>query len=92
MSTPHNVPSPPPAFAIVDKVRDSSGLVVTITKRVKDGVVSFAIGKEFDRGGRTAESMYLNRRHLPALLKLLERLGPVLDQAEDAARTEARKP
>lgn len=78
-------------FRIVETIRDPDGVVAVITERIKDGRISFMLSREFEIGGKTQRSNYLNTRHLPAVRRMLADLEDRLELAEDQAREKKRE-
>ena len=77
-------------FEVVEVIRDPDGVVAVITKRTRDGRVSFMLAREFELDGDTKRSAYMNSRHLPAVRRLLADLEDRLELAEDRARAQKR--
>lgn len=96
MSDTNSSSQPNPNFQEVARVRHPAGVIAVITKRVTDGRISFSICREFDvmeRGEKkTKTSTFLARRHIPAVVELLNDLAEdeTLDDLEDRARTALR--
>ncbi len=77
-------------YRVIDTIRDPDGVIATITERVDDGRVSFSLAREITKDGKTDRTAYLQRRHLPAALRLLTDLAERLELAEDQARARRR--
>lgn len=77
-------------FTTLQEIRTDDGVLITITERDLDGRISFSIAKEFDRGGKVNRTHFMNRRQLPTLIEALEKLGPAIEQLEDASRARRR--
>lgn len=77
-------------FSVIEVIKDPDGVVAVITERVRDGRVSFMLGREFELDGETKRSAYMNTRHLPAVRRLLADLEDRLELAEDRARARKR--
>lgn len=83
-------PTPSQDFTVVDTLRDPDGVVATVTERARDGRISFALGKEYDRGGSVQRTPYLGRRHIAALRRVIDDLEERLELLEDRARARRR--
>jgi hypothetical protein len=72
---------------------DPDGIIAPITMSDKDGNVrmSFAIMREFDKNGEVNRTAFLNRRHIPGAIRLLERLAEAIDAEEDKLRAVRRR-
>lgn len=75
----------------VEVVRDPDGVIAVITEHVKDGAISFAIFREFERNGVTTRGAFMARRHLPAVQRMLADLEERIELAEDRARAKRRE-
>lgn len=51
--------APPAAFKDVDKLRNADGIVVVISQRVSNGLVTWALFREFPRGGRIDRTNFI---------------------------------
>jgi hypothetical protein len=72
-------------------IRDPDGLIAVISKKKDSDYFSFAILKEFDREERRVRSSFLNRRHVPAIKRLLTKVEEYLDlEADRRGGTPAR--
>lgn len=80
-----------PAFSEVEKIRDENGIVITITERIKDGMISFRIEKAFEENGLERKTMFLNVRHVRPLIAMLEAQLSRLAAHEDRARERMRQ-
>lgn len=75
-------------FVELAVLRDPDGLGVvapiTVRKRPNGFVqISFAVFKEFERGGETQRTSFLNRRHIGALRKLLDEIESFFEKERD---------
>ena len=73
---------------------DGLGLVASITVRERDNgyqTFSFAIFKEFDRGGDVQRTVYLNARHVGAVRKLLDRVEERIELETDKIHETRRR-
>ena len=78
-------------FQPVATIRDPDGPEVVITQRVDTKKHSFALRKEFlGPDGTPSKSVFFNRRHIPALRRLLDEAEAWLDAEEDRAGVRAR--
>jgi hypothetical protein len=78
------------AYEVKEIIRDPDGIIATITERRRDGQISFAIAREFEKDSKTTRTAFLRRRHLPALQRVVNELGERLELAEDRARARRR--
>lgn len=80
----------------VEVLRDSDGVVCVITVRQSpDGVQhhAYALLKEYERDGKVFRTSFMNRRHAPAVRRLLLKVEEWLDQAADRVTSaRARRP
>lgn len=81
-------------FQEVALLVDPEGVVAPVTVSDKDGNIrlSFAIMREFDKNGEVGRTAFLNRRHIPAAIRLLERMAETMDAEEDKLRAARRRP
>lgn len=77
-------------YEVVDTLRNADGLVTTITKKKSTGAYSFSLMKEFDRGGQTDRSSYLQRRQIEGAIELLKLTAEKMDKLLDADRAAER--
>lgn len=79
-------------FREIQVFRDPDGVIAVVTERERDGThyMSFAIQKEFLRQDTVVRTSFLNRRHIPAVKRLLEQLESFLDQEADRAAAQRR--
>jgi hypothetical protein len=77
-------------FRPIAEMRDPDGAVAVITERVTDGRVSFALYREFEKGGSTERTSYLADRHIPGIRRLLNELERRLPGIEDRTRMAIR--
>jgi len=77
-------------YTVREIMRDPDGVVAVISERLRDGRISFMIGREFERNGQTQRSAYLSFRHLPAISRILSDLPARLELLEDQARARHR--
>jgi hypothetical protein len=84
----------PKKFQEVALLVDPDGVVAPITVSDKDGNIrlSFAVMREFDKNGEVGRTAFLNRRHIPAAIRLLERMAEAMDAEEDKLRATRRRP
>jgi hypothetical protein len=81
---------PSHAFRELELLRDPDGLLVTITENTKDGRVTFMIQREYDKAGETKQTAFLQRRHIPAIRRVLNDLEERLELMEDRGRARHR--
>lgn len=77
-------------YVVREILRDPDGVVAVISERLRDGRISFMIGREFERNGKTQRSAYLAFRHLPAVTRLLSEIPHRVELLEDQARARHR--
>lgn len=78
----------------VAEIRTDSGLVASITAREAHGggeTFAFAIRKEYERGGETKQTSWLQRHHFVELRDLINRVEAVIVAAEDKSREAVRR-
>lgn len=78
-------------YQIVERIEDPDGLVAVITEQRDTGRMSFAVFREFERGGRTCQTAYVQTRHIAAYRRLLDDLEVRAEELEDRARAAKRK-
>lgn len=91
-SSPHRA-----AFHEIATLTDDEDprIVLVITERETDGMLSFAIHREFRRDGmdHPERSFWLRRHHIPAVRRLLaaadQRLGTMEEEARSSRRAVA---
>lgn len=76
----------------LELVRDEDGVLALISEHMPSGRLSFMIAREFERGGETQRTAFLQRRHLSAAHRLLDQLEAKLDTLEDRTREAKRAP
>lgn len=81
---------PSTQFEELKTIRDPDGVIAVVTKRIRDGRISFTIAREFEEKGVTRRSAYLAARHMPAVRRLLNDLEEILELEEDRARAKLR--
>ncbi len=74
----------------IELVRDEEGVVALISEHILSGRLSFMIAREFERGGDTMRTAFLQRRHLSAAHRILDQLEAKLDSLEDRTREAKR--
>lgn len=74
----------------IEIVRDEDGVLALISEHIPSGRLSFMIAREFERGGETMRTAFLQRRHLSAAHRLLDQLEAKLDTLEDRTRQAKR--
>ncbi len=89
-ATPRTSPKSADEFRVLDVVKDPDGVIAEITERVRDGRVSFSLGREFDRGGKTEKTKFFSARHVPAIVRVLNDLQERLEAHEDRTRAKRR--
>lgn len=77
-------------FRPIAEIRDPDGAVAVITERTTDGRVSFALFREFEKGGSTERTNFLADRHIPGIRRLLNELEKRLPGIEDRTRMAIR--
>lgn len=77
-------------FRVIEVVKDPDGVIAEITERLRDGRVSFSIGREFDSNGSVQKTKYFSARHVAAITRLLSDLKDRLEAHEDRARAKRR--
>lgn len=76
----------------IDAIRDVDGVVAVISSRKgAPGQMAVAFFKEFTRNGEVGRSAFLQRRHLAALRRLIERAEEKMDAMADVAHAAARE-
>jgi len=78
------------SYTNIDPIRDPDGLIAHITVRDRDGRVSFSITREYEQGGKTVETKFMNKRHIAGIVRLLNDLSEQLDELEDRHRSKRR--
>lgn len=79
------------AFVHVDTLQhQTTGVIAKITVRQRDGRVTFSIAREYEADGRTQQTSFLKKAHIPALRAILDDLDERLEQLEDEARAKKR--
>ncbi len=71
-------------------LRDEDGVLALISEHIPTGRLSFMIAREFERGGETMRTAFLQRRHLSAAHRILDQLEAELDTLEDRTREAKR--
>lgn len=59
------------SFEEIKIFKNSEGVLVSITKRLRDGTLSLALYKEFERDGETERTSYIQIRQIPQALELI---------------------
>lgn len=77
-------------FRVLEIVKDPDGVVAEITERVRDGRVSFSLGREFTSNGATQKTKYFSARHVASLVRMLGDLQERLEAHEDRTRAKRR--
>jgi hypothetical protein len=85
--------APQSKFHELTVLDDPDGVIAPITMSEKDGSIrfSFALMREFDKNGEVSRTAFLNKRHIAAAIRLLERLAEAIDAEEDKLRALRRK-
>lgn len=81
------------AFEIIKEFRSVDGVVAIVTARVKNGRKSytFALKKEFDKDGETAQTPWLQKQHVGSVRELLNQVEDFIQQTEDVDRAANRR-
>lgn len=68
------------------------GIVCVITARVVGGAsrLSFSFYKEYDKGGETRQTHWLEKRHAHVVAGMMEELIETLERIDDEKRSERR--
>lgn len=77
-------------FKEVEVLRDADGVVAVVSERVTTGRISFMLGREFERDGKTERSPFISSRHIAGVRRLLDQLERHAEVLEDRARAERR--
>lgn len=83
--------STPPGFEDVDKLKNTSGIVAVISRRKSDGLLTFALFREWQgRDGDQGRTAFQPEHNLAAYKHMLglveERLGELQNERAKAAR------
>lgn len=79
-------------YVEVETIRDPEceGIAAVVSMRVSKGTFKFKLVKEFERGGKTTNTVYLERRHVDSTHKILDRVARRIDELEDQERARRR--
>jgi hypothetical protein len=75
----------------IEVINDVEGVCAVITRRKSNGTYSFMFAKVFDRDGSAERTSFMQRRHAPAVTRLLPIVCERIDQLVDLDKAADRR-